>query len=149
MAKKRRKFDLGPLDAIVQDLRVPSLNNSPPRLEGFAYRFAIVFPLLSETGEEVFSQYHLYPLLDLFNRRFGGCLASSSLAYPSWFGSYLSSPEVRPVKDYHTLIYVYTKQVDAADRFFQLLKVILKRAGFQDEILIERSPVWLVEGAAP
>jgi hypothetical protein len=46
-------------------------------------------------------------------------------------------------------MYVYTRQVEAADRFFQLLKSWLKTAGLheQDEILIERAPVWLVEAA--
>jgi hypothetical protein len=44
----------------------------------------------------------------------------------------------------------YTRQIEAADRFFQLLKSWLKTAGLQEqhEILIER-PVWLVEAAPP
>jgi hypothetical protein len=149
VAKKRKKFDLTPLAAVSEDLRVPSLLLHPPRLEGYAYRYKIVLPLLSASGEEVFTEEHLLALFDMFERRCGGSLASSGVAHPAWYGSYRPDPGAAPVKDYHTVIYVYTRPIDAADRFFQLLKSMLKIAGFQEqeEILMERAPMWLVEAA--
>jgi hypothetical protein len=146
---RRKRFDLSMFDSISEDLRLPSLSLDPPRLEGFAYRYKIVLPLLSADGEEVFTDHHLSILFDLFERRCGGSLASSSTAHPPWYGSYRPDPESVPVKDYHTVIYVYTRPIDPADRLFQLLKTALKKAGSQeqDEILMERAPMWLVEAA--
>jgi hypothetical protein len=118
---------------------------TPPRLQGHAFRFKIVLPILSQTGEEVFTADHLIVLHDLLNRRCGGSMASASGTSPTWYGSYQPQPEAESVKDYNTVFYVYTRQIDAADRFFGLLKTILKKAGKQDEILIERAAVWLVE----
>ncbi|MCI0458533.1 MAG: hypothetical protein L0Z62_16340 [Gemmataceae bacterium] len=135
------------LDAVTEELRLPSLLQTPPRVQGHAYRFMIVLPLLSETGEVVFTDDHLRALHELLGRRCGGSLASSSLTHPAWHGSYRPDPEAESVSvtDSHTIFYVYTRQTDAADRFFGLLKAALKKAGGQDEILIERAPVWLVE----
>jgi hypothetical protein len=149
VAGKRKRIDLGPLESVSEDLRVPSLLLDPPRLEGYVYRYKIVLPLLSASGEEVFTEHHLLILFDLFERRCGGSLASSGVAHPGWFGSYRPSADMPPVKDYHTVIYVYTRPIDAADRLFQLLKSVLKKAGYQEqeEILMERSPMWLVESA--
>jgi hypothetical protein len=149
VARRRKPFDLAALDTVEEDLRLPSLSLDPPRLQGYAYRYKIVLPLLSGTGEEVFTDYHLGILFDLFERRCGGSLASASVVHPTWYGSYRPEPGAEPVKDYHSIIYVYTRQTDAADRFFSLLKTILKKAGFQaqDEILMERAAVWLVEAA--
>jgi len=83
----------------------------------------------------------------MLDRRFGGCLASSDIPQPTWYGTYL--PELRraPVKDHHVIVYVYTRPVDAADRFFQSLKSLLKKAGVQDEVLVEKIPVWLLGDA--
>lgn len=147
MARKRRPFDLSILTAVEEDLRLPSLLLDPPRMEGYAHRFKIVLPRLSATGTVVFSEDHLRILHELFDARFGGSLASSGLAHPAWYGSYRPDPRATPVKDYHTIIYVYTRPIDIADRFFQLLKSIVKKAGLQDEILMERAPVWMVEAA--
>ena len=146
---RRRRFDLSLLESVREDLRLPSLLLDPPRVEGYAYRYKIVLPLLSASGEEVFTDHHLAILFDLFERRCGGSLASSSIAHPPWYGSYRPDPAASPVKDYHTVIYVYTRPIDAADRLFQLLKSVLKKAGFQEqeEILMERAPMWLVEAA--
>jgi len=147
--RRRKKLDLESLASVFGDLHVPSLSLAPPQLHGHAYRFMIVLPLLSQTGEAVFTELHLQRLHRLLDHRFGGVLASSSIAHPTWYGSYLPKANGDPVKDYHCVMYVYTRQTDAADRFFQNLKTILKTAGFQeqDEILIERAPVWLVEAA--
>jgi hypothetical protein len=148
VARKRKTLDVAVFDRIADDLRLPSLLHDPPRVDGFAYRFKLVLPMLAADGTEVFTDRHLVTLFELFDRRCGGSLASTSVATPSWYGSYRPDAEAEPVKDYHCIVYVYTRQIDAADRFFRLLKTVLKTAGHQpqDEILIERSPVWLVEG---
>jgi hypothetical protein len=147
VAGRRKKLDLAILESVTEDLRLSSLFLSPPRLEEYVYRYKIVLPLLSGAGEEVFTEQHLLNLFDLFEERCGGSLASSGVAHPAWFGSYRPDAGAPPVKDYHTVIYVYTRPIDAADRFFQLLKSILKKAGYeeQEEILMERAPMWLVE----
>lgn len=147
MARRRSPIDLSALASVAGDLRLPSLLLDPPRVEGYAYRFTIVLPLLSASGDAVFADYHLSALHDLFDERFGGSLTSSSVAHPAWYGTYRPSPDEPPVKDYHSIFYIYTRPTDAADRFFQLLKSLLKKAGLQeqDEILMERAPVWLVE----
>ena len=51
-----------------------------------------------------------------------------------------------PVRDYHTITIVYANPIEACDRFFQELKSILRKAPLieQEEILIERSEVYLV-----
>jgi hypothetical protein len=146
---KRRKPDLGILASVTEDLRLPSLALDPPRVEGFAYRFKLILPVLSSAGEAVFTGYHLRLLHELFDERFGGSLASTGTTQPSWYGSYRPEADAETVQDYHCIMYVYTRQIEAADRFFQVLKSWLKTAGLQeqDEILIERAPVWLVEAA--
>ncbi len=48
-----------------------------------------------------------------------------------------------PAIDRNTAITVYSRQLQAADLFFQYLKAALKRIGGQQEILIERASVWL------
>jgi hypothetical protein len=50
------------------------------------------------------------------------------------------------VRDYHTIIIVYANPIEPSDRFFHELKSLLKRAPLiaQDEILLERSEVYLV-----
>jgi hypothetical protein len=52
-----------------------------------------------------------------------------------------------PVKDHHVIFYVYTRPVDGADRFFRILKSLLKKEGLQDEVLVEKIPVWLLGDA--
>jgi hypothetical protein len=149
VARKRNPFDLSILAAVEEDLRLPSLLHDPPRVEGYAYRFKIILPLLSAMGEPVYTEEHLLHLLELFNDRCGGSLASSGLTHPAWYGSYRPAPGAATVKDYHCVIYVYTRPTEAADRFYQLLKALLKKGGLQeqDEILMERAPLWLVEAA--
>jgi hypothetical protein len=109
----------------------------------------MVLPRLAGTGEAVFTDEHLGILFDLFDRRCGGSLASSSLVSPTGYGSYRPEPQSEPVKDFHTVLYIYTRPVDAADRFFGLLKSILKTAGLQKqgEVLVERIPAWMMAGA--
>jgi hypothetical protein len=128
-----------------ESLSLPSLRERPPRVQGHAYRFFLVLPLYSAEGQPVFTNDHLIHLYDLFATRFGGCLVSSSRSGAPFFGEYL--PEgTEPVRDYHTVLIVYANPIEASDRFFQELKPILKKAPLiaQDEILIERSEVFLV-----
>jgi hypothetical protein len=128
-----------------EDLALPSLRAQPPRLHGHAYRFFLVLPLYSAEGRPVFTDEHLGHLDDLFGFRFGGVLLASSRSGAPFFGEYLPEGNA-PVRDYHTILIVYANPIEASDRFFQELKPILKKAPLipQDEILIERTEVFLV-----
>src|SRR5437879_10505994 len=70
-------------DAIPEDLRLPSLEEN--RLEGYAYLFRLVLPLLDEKGQCVFTDSILEELYRILDGRFGGCMvAASSSAPPLW-----------------------------------------------------------------
>jgi hypothetical protein len=128
-----------------ENVSLPSLRERTPRVQGHAYRFFLVLPLYSAEGKPVFTVEHLDQLSELFDARFGGCLVASSRSGAPFFGEYL--PEgTDPVRDYHTIMIVYANPIEPSDRFFQELKPILKKAPLisQDEILIERSEVFLV-----
>ena len=114
-------------------------------MHGHAFRFFLVLPLYSSEGNAVFTEEQLGHLHFLFNTRFGGCLASSARSGAPFFGEYLPEGD-QPVRDYHTVIIVYANPIEPSDRFFQQLKSILRTAPLipQDEILIERSEVYLV-----
>jgi len=131
--------------SVREDLTLPSLRDRPHRVQGYAFRFFLVLPLLSSEGERVFTDEHLSHLFALFNSRFGGCLAASSRSGAPFFGEYLPAG-TQPVRDYHTVIIVYASPIEASDRFFPELKSMLRKAPLieQDEILIERSEVYLV-----
>jgi hypothetical protein len=128
-----------------EDLFLPSLRDRPPRVHGYAFRFFLVLPLYTAEGRRVFTQDHLGRLHSLFDTRFGGCLAASSRSAAPFFGEYLPEGE-RPVRDYHTITIVYANPIEPSDRFFHELKAILRKAPLieQEEILIERSEVYLV-----
>jgi hypothetical protein len=148
--KKQRPPDLAAAlqnlnQSVSDDLFLTSLRERPARLSGHAFRFFLVLPLYTSQGSKVFTREHFSDLHLLFNTRFGGCLVSSSRSGAPFFGEYL--PEgTKPVRDYHTVIIVYANPIEPSDRFFQELKAILKKAPLveQDEILIERSEVYLV-----
>jgi hypothetical protein len=146
---KRRKLEVGALERQPpDDLRLPSLI-ADKRLEGHALRYTILLPLLSERGEEVFSfERHIGPLLRLLARRFGGFTRTAHNPQPPLLGGWLPEGALAPVMDQNLEIRVYCRQIpDAADVFFQHLKTFLLGAVAhqpQDEILIERVPVWLV-----
>lgn len=132
-------------ERVPEDLFLPSLRGDPPSLQGYAYRFFLVLPLLSAEGRRVFTDDHLSALYSLFNARFGGCLGSSSRSGAPFFGEY--SPEgAHSVRDYHTVVIIYANPIEPSDRFFHNLKSILRKAPLieQEEILIERSEVHLV-----
>jgi hypothetical protein len=127
------------------DLSLPSIRAHPARVQGHAYRFFLVLPLYSSEGNPVFTDDHLGQLDLLFDNRFGGCLVSSSRSGAPFFGEY--QPEgADPARDYHTIMIVYANPIEPSDRFFQELKTLLRSAPLiaQDEILIERSEVFLV-----
>jgi hypothetical protein len=128
-----------------EDLSLPSLRERPPRVHGHAYRFFLVLRLYSAEGKPVFTDEHVGRLDLLFDSRFGGCLVASSRSGAPFFGEYQPAG-ADPVRDYHTIMFVYAKPIEPSDRFFQELKSILKTAPLiaQDEILIERSEVFLV-----
>ena len=125
-------------------LSLPSLRERPARVQGHAFRFFLVLPLYSAEGQPVFTDDHL-TLYDLFDVRFGGCLVTSTRSGTPFFGEYLPEGTI-PVRDYHTIIIAYANPIEPSDRFFQELKPILKKEPLieQDEILIERSEVFLV-----
>ena len=77
--KFRERLD-GLSAAIPEDLRLPSLEEN--RLEGYAYLFRLVLPLLNAKGKRVFTDAILDELFQVLDDRFGGCMvASSSSAY--------------------------------------------------------------------
>ena len=149
MGKRRRKLEVAALERHPpDDLRLPSLI-ADKRLEGHALRYTIILPLLSEHGDEVFSfELHLGPLLRLLSRRFGGFTRTAHVPQPPLLGGWLPEGAPAPVMDQNLEIRVYCRQIpDAADNFFQHLKTLLLSAVAhqpQEEILIERVPVWLV-----
>jgi len=149
MAKKTRKLEVAALERQPpDDLRLPNLV-AGNRLEGHALRYTILLPLLSDHGEVVFSfEHHLGPLLRLLSKRFGGFTRTAHIPQPLLLGGWLPDGAHTPVIDQNLEIRVYSRQIpDAADSFFQHLKSLLLRAVAhepQEEILIERVPVWLV-----
>jgi hypothetical protein len=151
VASKNRslaRFDseLRGLDSLVhQDLFLASLREKPARVHGYAFRYFLVLPLFAADGKPVFTKDHVSRLVLEFDRRFGGSLAAASLSGAPFFGEYLPEGDI-PVRDHHTVIYVYANPIEASDTYFQELKAILRRAPLipQDEILIERSEVFLV-----
>jgi hypothetical protein len=130
---------------IRDDLFLPGLRERPARVRGYAYRFFLVLPLYCAQGKTVFTDEHFSQLYHLFDTRFGGCLAAVSRSGAPFFGEYLPAG-TEPVRDYHTVILVYANPTEPSDRFFHELKHILKKAPLieQDDILIERSEVFLV-----
>lgn len=128
-----------------EDLILPSLRENPPRVQGYAFKFTLTLPLFSGHGRDVFLHEHLTELHELFDRRFGGCSGTSYRSGAPYFGEYLPAGEV-PERDNNTLTIVYANPIEPSDYFFQELKPILRRAPLipQDEILIERSEVFLI-----
>jgi hypothetical protein len=124
--------------AIPESLRLPSLEEN--RLEGYAYLFRLVLPLLNARGKRVFTDPVLEELFKVFDNRFGGCLVASSSSAPPLWGLWHPPQESQAEKDYLTTAEVLANPIEAANRFFAGLKPILKTAGHieQQEILIAR-----------
>src|SRR6267154_5490868 len=135
--KFRARLD-GLSDAIPEDLRLPSLAEN--RLEGYAYLFRLVLPLLNAKGKRVFTDPILDELFQVLDDRFGGCMVASSSSAPPLWGLWHPPQEIQAVKDYLTTTEVLANPIVAANGFFAGLKPILKTAGHieQQEILISR-----------
>ena len=80
MARRRRKEPT--FEQLLTALESVPPGDLRPALQGYAYRFTLVLPLLSDTGKEVFSGLQCALLSRLFNRRFGGYLASAREGHP-------------------------------------------------------------------
>jgi hypothetical protein len=135
--KFRERLD-GLSGSIPEDLRLPSLADN--RLEGYAYLFRVVLPLLNAKGNRVFTDPILDELFRVLDDRFGGCMVASSSSAPPLWGLWHPPQESRAEKDYLTTAEVLANSIEASNRFFAGLKPILKTAGHieQQEILISR-----------
>jgi hypothetical protein len=138
------------LEEMLQALTASFKGRLAPPLGGFVYRFTIFLPMLSE-GKEVFTRNHRYLLGDLFHSCMRGYTEASSEGGPPWYGSWAPPGGSRPVIDRHTLMVVYTPQIDDAKEFFRQLRWILERkqVASQDVVLIEHTTAWLVEATPP
>lgn len=129
------------------DLRLPSLLEHS-RLEGAALRYTLFLPLLSDAGEEVFSyEEHIGPILRLLSKRFGGFTRTNISPQSSIQGGWFPEGAEEPEMDRNLEIRIYCRNVEAADEFFGRLKSLLLKSVRhqpQDELLIEKVPVWLV-----
>jgi hypothetical protein len=123
---------------IPQNLRLSSLEEN--RLEGYAYLFRVVLPLLSAEGKPVFTDSLLDELFLILNERFGGCTMTSSSSAPPLWGLWYPPQASQAEKDYLTTAEVLANPIEAANRFFTGMKQILRTAGHveQQEILIAR-----------
>jgi hypothetical protein len=124
--------------AITDDLRLPSLEAN--RLEGYAYLFRLVLPLLDAKGKHIFTDSILDQLFKVLDDRFGGCMVASSSSAPPLWGLWHPAQDGHAEKDYLTTVEVLANPIEASNRFFAGLKPILKTAGHieQQEILISR-----------
>jgi hypothetical protein len=124
--------------ALTDDLRLPSLAEN--RLEGYAYLFRLVLPLLNAKGQPVFTDPILDELFQVLDNRFGGCMVASSSSAPPLWGLWHPLRETQAEKDYLTTVEVLANPIEPANRFFAGLKSILKTAGHieQQEIMISR-----------
>src|SRR6266851_2305897 len=127
LAEKFRERLDGLSEAIPDDLRLPSLEEN--RLEGYAYLFRIVLPLLNAQGERVFTDPILNELFQVLDDRFGGCMVTSSSSAPPLWGLWHPPQESEAEKDYLTTVEVLANPIEATNRFFASLKPILKTAG--------------------
>jgi hypothetical protein len=139
--KKRRSFEerLGQLSETFKNRLVPPLG-------GYVYRFTIYLPLLSE-GKQVFSGRHLALLARLFHDCFRDYTETAAEGNPPGYGSWSPPGAVRPIIDRHTLIVLYSPQIEEAKDFFRRLRWVLEQDedANQDVVLIEHVTAWLVE----
>ncbi len=149
MAKKRHK-DPPSLKELLGGLVAQPPGDLSSPLEGYAYRFTVYLPLLSQ-GKEVFTEEHIETLDEFFNKRFQGYSATTAEGNPPWYGSWIRPGSEKAVRDKHMLWVVYTAQVEDAKALFQYLKFILelKHVAGQDVVVIEHTTVWLMKAAKP
>jgi hypothetical protein len=97
--KFRERLD-GLSNATPENLRLPSLEEN--RLEGYAYLFRLVLPLLNAKGNRVFTDPILDELFQILDNRFGGCMVASSSSAPPLWGLWHPPQESQAEKDYLT-----------------------------------------------
>lgn len=142
---KQFKAELATLNrAVSENLRLPSL--SEKRLQGFAYHFFMLLPLLSSEGVPVFTGPVLQELFLVLDNRFGGCLLSSFSSAPPFWGLWHPPEQDKAEKDYLITVQVFANPIEPTNTFFTRLKQLLKTAGNieQEEILISRTDCWLI-----
>ena len=105
------------LEEMLQTLKPAYRGKLAPPLGGFVYRFTIFLPLLCE-GKEVFSRRQRYLLTDIFHACMKGYSETTSDSQLPWYGSWVPEGTDRPVIDRHTLIVLYTPQIEEAKDFF-------------------------------
>ena len=134
---------------MLQTLQASYQRRLAPPPGGFVYRFTIFLPLLSE-GQEVFSRAQMLLLRNLFHVCCGGYTMASFEGHPPFYGSWLPPDATQPIVDRHTVIVVYTPQLEEAKDFFRQLRWVLeqKQVANQEVILIEHVAAWLVERSA-
>ena len=119
MATRKRPTDkfrerLGRLShAVGEDLRLPSLEAN--RLEGYAYLFRLVLPLLNAQGKRVFTDPILDELFQVLDDRFGGCMVASSSSAPPLWGLWHPPQESRAEKDYLTTAEVLANPIETSN----------------------------------
>src|SRR5262245_49410965 len=99
-------------DSTPEDLRLPSLEED--RLEGYAYLFRLVLPLLNAKGKRVFTDAILDELFQILDWRFGGCMVTSAASAPPLWGLWHPTQESRAEKDYLTTADVLTNPIEAS-----------------------------------
>ena len=104
--KEKRSFE-----QMLGQLSVNFKNRLVPPLGGYVYRFTIYLPLLSQ-GKEVFSSRQRALLAKVFHNCFAGFSESASEGNPPWYGSWSPPGSDRPIVDRHTLIVIYSPQVE-------------------------------------
>lgn len=114
----------------------------PQALSGFAYRFAVLLPVLSR-GRTVFCDDDLVGLQELFTKDFGGCTYTPNVTHPLLEGTY-KDKEGKTVLDKHTQFVVYTTQTEEAMNYFRKLQKCLQANDVQEKVLIEQIPVRLL-----
>jgi len=134
---------MGKLKELLDALKRQPSCDLRPALEGYAYRFTLYLPLLSQ-GKPVFTGEHCKLLADLFHNRFEGYSATSIEGNPPWYGSWLPQGAEEPIIDRHMLFLIYTPQREEAKTFFRYLKSILELK--EEIVLVEQLSVWLMEG---
>ncbi len=119
-----------------------------PPLEGFAYRFTIWLPILTQ-GKAVFREEQQSRLNDLFHDCFGGFSQSRVEGFPPWSGSWLPTGAEEPIVDHHIVLIVYALQDVESLTCMRQLKWILQQqqVAAQEVVLIEQVPVHLIEAA--
>src|SRR5438046_9456702 len=95
----RERLD-GLSNAMADDLHLPSLEEN--RLEGYAYLFRLVLPLLNAKGKRVFTDPILDELFRVLDNRFGGCMVTSSSSAPPLWALWHPPQESQAETDYLT-----------------------------------------------